>query len=47
VQFLQSAPPTRSDVPAYQLLRNQLAGMAGDINARWVDADLDADPLRQ
>jgi trehalose 6-phosphate synthase len=35
VQFLQIAPPTRSDVPAYQQLRNQLAGMAGDINARW------------
>ncbi len=35
VTFLQIAPPSRSDVAAYQDLRTELAAIAGDINGRW------------
>jgi trehalose 6-phosphate synthase len=39
VTFLQITPPTRSQVPAYQQIRTQLATMAGDINGRLNDLD--------
>jgi trehalose 6-phosphate synthase len=37
VCFLQITPPTRSDVESYRNIRAEMAGMAGDINARFSD----------
>ena len=37
--FLQIAPPSRSDVAAYQRLRNTLEGLAGSINGRHADPE--------
>ena len=39
VSFLQITPPTRGEVDAYQNMRAQLAGIAGDINARYGGVD--------
>jgi trehalose 6-phosphate synthase len=44
VEFLQVAPPSRSDVQAYQTIRRELEGEAGRINGRF--AELDWAPLR-
>ena len=44
VEFLQIAPPSRSDVAAYQVIRKELEGEAGRINGRF--AELDWAPLR-
>lgn len=35
VSFLQITPPTRSEVDAYRSTRDELASLAGDINARF------------
>ena len=42
VTFLQITPPTRSQVPAYQQVRKQVATMVGDINGRFSDLDWNA-----
>lgn len=39
VSFLQITPPTRTNVAAYRAMRQELASIAGDINARFGDAD--------
>jgi trehalose 6-phosphate synthase len=39
VSFLQIAPTTRVDVEAYRRVRDELAALSGDINARFSDAD--------
>lgn len=44
VEYLQIAPPSRTDVEAYQAIRRELEGEAGRINGRF--ADLDWTPLR-
>ncbi|MFC3125897.1 trehalose-6-phosphate synthase [Pseudoroseomonas globiformis] len=44
VEYLQIAPPSRSDVEAYQTIRRELEGEAGRINGRF--AELDWTPLR-
>ena len=44
VEYVQIAPPSRSDVEAYQAIRRQLEGEAGRINGRF--AELDWTPLR-
>jgi trehalose 6-phosphate synthase len=44
VSFLQIAPPSREAVDAYQVLREELDGLAGRINADY--ADLDWMPIR-
>jgi trehalose 6-phosphate synthase len=44
VSFLQIAPPTRSDLHAYQEIRLQLEGESGRINGRF--AELDWTPIR-
>jgi trehalose 6-phosphate synthase len=44
VEYLQIAPPSRSDVEAYQAIRRELEGEAGRINGRF--AELDWTPLR-
>jgi trehalose 6-phosphate synthase len=44
VSFLQIAPPSREAVDAYQVLRGELDGLAGRINADY--ADLDWMPIR-
>jgi trehalose 6-phosphate synthase len=44
VEFAQIAPPSRSDVQAYQEIRRQLEGEAGRINGRF--GELDWTPLR-
>lgn len=44
VEYLQIAPPSRSDVEAYRAIRRELEGEAGRINGRF--ADLDWTPLR-
>ena len=44
VVFLQVAPPSRSDVPEYVEIRNQLEQASGHINGRF--ADYDWVPLR-
>ncbi len=37
--FLQIAPPTRSDVPEYQILRRELEGLSGRINGEHAEPD--------
>jgi trehalose 6-phosphate synthase len=44
VSFLQIAPPSRSDVEAYQDLRNELDQLSGQINGDY--GDLDWVPIR-
>jgi trehalose 6-phosphate synthase len=44
VSFLQIAPPSREAVDAYQVLREELDGLAGRINGDY--ADLDWVPIR-
>ncbi|CCD29065.1 trehalose-6-phosphate synthase [Candidatus Glomeribacter gigasporarum BEG34] len=44
VTFVQIAPPTRTDVQAYQRIRGALEGEAGRINGRF--AQLDWTPIR-
>jgi trehalose 6-phosphate synthase len=44
VSFLQIAPPSRSDVDAYQDLRNELDQLSGQINGDY--GDLDWVPIR-
>ncbi|MDJ0388299.1 alpha,alpha-trehalose-phosphate synthase (UDP-forming) [Roseomonas sp. E05] len=44
VEYVQIAPPSRSDVEAYQAIRRELEGEAGRINGRF--AELDWMPLR-
>jgi trehalose 6-phosphate synthase len=44
VTFMQIAPPSRSDIAAYQLIRRELEGQAGHINGRF--AEVDWVPLR-
>ena len=39
VQYVQIAPSSRSDVEAYQELRNRVLALAGRINATWADFD--------
>jgi trehalose 6-phosphate synthase len=39
VSFLQITPPTRCEVESYRCVRAELAGMAGDINARFGGVD--------
>jgi trehalose 6-phosphate synthase len=39
VSFLQIAPPSRSDVTEYQLIRRELETMAGHINGLFADFD--------
>jgi trehalose 6-phosphate synthase len=39
VSFLQIAPPSRSDVPEYQLLRSDLEQRAGHINGQYAEPD--------
>lgn len=39
VSFLQITPPTRERVEAYRRIRTELAGIAGEINARFGGAD--------
>ena len=43
-EFLQIAPPSRSDVPEYREIRRTLEGAAGNINGRY--AEFDWTPLR-
>ena len=43
-EFLQIAPPSRSDVPEYREIRRTLEGVAGSINGRY--AEFDWTPLR-
>jgi len=44
IVFMQIAPPSRSEVPEYQEIRNILAGAAGNINGRY--GEFDWTPLR-
>jgi trehalose 6-phosphate synthase len=44
VTFMQIAPPSRSDIETYQLIRRELEGEAGRINGRF--AEVDWVPLR-
>jgi trehalose 6-phosphate synthase len=44
VTFMQIAPPSRSDIETYQVIRRQLEGEAGRINGRF--AEVDWVPLR-
>ena len=44
VTLVQIAPPTRSDVETYQLIRQELEGEAGRINGRY--SGLDYTPIR-
>ncbi len=44
VTFMQIAPPSRSDIEAYQRIRRELEGEAGRINGRF--AEVDWVPLR-
>jgi len=44
VQFIQIAPPSRSDINSYQLIRKQLEAEAGRINGKF--SDLDWVPIR-
>jgi trehalose 6-phosphate synthase len=44
VTFMQIAPPSRSDIPAYQQIRRELEGEAGRVNGRF--AEVDWVPLR-
>ncbi len=44
VQFIQIAPPSRSDINSYQLIRKQLEAEAGRINGKF--SDLDWMPIR-
>ncbi len=44
VTFMQIAPPSRSDVDAYRVIRRELEGEAGRINGRF--AEVDWVPLR-
>src|SRR5207302_6305392 len=42
--LIQIAPPSRSEVPEYQEIRQNLAGVAGHINSRY--GEFDWTPLR-
>ena len=44
VTFMQIAPPSRSDIETYQVIRRELEGEAGRINGRF--AEVDWVPLR-
>ena len=44
VTFMQIAPPSRSDIETYQVIRRQLEGETGRINGRF--AEVDWEPLR-
>lgn len=44
VIMLQVAPPSRGDVPEYKAMRQELDGVAGEINGRF--ADYDWTPIR-
>jgi trehalose 6-phosphate synthase len=44
VTFMQIAPPSRSDIETYQVIRRQLEGESGRINGRF--AEVDWVPLR-
>ena len=44
IMFMQIAPPSRSEVPEYQEIRNILAASAGNINGRY--GEFDWTPLR-
>jgi trehalose 6-phosphate synthase len=44
VTFMQIAPPSRSDIETYQVIRRELEGEAGHINGRF--AEVDWVPLR-
>jgi len=44
VTFMQIAPPSRSDIETYQVIRRQLEGEAGRVNGRF--AEVDWVPLR-
>jgi trehalose 6-phosphate synthase len=44
VTFMQIAPPSRSDIQAYQRIRRELEGEAGRVNGRF--AEVDWVPLR-
>jgi len=39
VMFVQIAPPSRSDHPEYQAIRQQMESLAGHINGRFADFD--------
>ena len=44
VVFIQIAPPSRTDLPEYQILRRQMENVAGRINGTY--ADFDWSPVR-
>jgi trehalose 6-phosphate synthase len=44
VTFMQIAPPSRSDIETYQIIRRELEGEAGRVNGRF--AEVDWVPLR-
>jgi trehalose 6-phosphate synthase len=44
VVYLQIAPPSRTDLPEYQMLRRQMESAAGHINGSY--ADFDMSPVR-
>ena len=45
VTFLQIAAPSREELSSYRSLRTELDRAVGDINGRYSEAGLDADPL--